>query len=133
MRKNEGLRGRFTTDVVFPPMDPPRMDELLRKRLWKEEIEVRDAPDTPCKRAKTLGLFGQLSATPGWSNGRDIQTLAGMITGSVYEFATPEGLYGKDKECLLKVSTAEVNGFLEGMLQERTQAGEVERGQVSNS
>lgn len=125
MRKNEGLRGRFATDVVFPPMDPPRMDQLLRKRLWKEDIEVRDAPDTPCKRAKTLGLFGQLSATPGWSNDRDIQTLAGMITGNVYEFATPEGLYGKDEEGLLKVSTAEVNGFLEGMLQERKRAGEV--------
>jgi SpoVK/Ycf46/Vps4 family AAA+-type ATPase len=124
---NAGLRGRFATEIVFPPMDATRMREYLYKLLNKEDIEVWDEakPELGGEEAM-LKLLGDLSRTPGWSNGRDIKTLAGVITGEVYKTAALEDLEDGD-ENVFRISTAQLNGFLEDMLRQRTQVGEAGR------
>ncbi|KAL2257139.1 hypothetical protein VTK26DRAFT_605 [Humicola hyalothermophila] len=124
MRVNPGLRGRFATEVVFPPMSPARMREHLVNLLRKEDIEVWDGegseadPQVEEKRQRLLRGLRKLSATSGWSNGRDIKTLADVITGSVYKNADLDDGNG-DGAGMFRVSTAELCKFVQNMLMER--------------
>lgn len=123
LKCNAGLRGRFATEIVFPPMSPARSRELLLSLLRKEEIELRDPVDPGTgEKDRVLRLLHQLGLTPGWSNGRDIKTLAATITGSVYRNASLEDVHGDDTE-KFSISTAELNGFLKDMLRQRTAPG----------
>lgn len=127
LQVNAGLRGRFATEVVFPPMSASRSREHLLNLLRKEEIEVRDVVDPgEEEKEKVLRLLHKLGMTAGWSNGRDIKTLAGVITGSVYKNATLEDIdaEGPDGEAgMFRISTVELNGFIKDMLKQRVRAG----------
>ena len=118
MQVNAGLRGRFATEIVFPPMSAARMWEHLLQVLKKEDVEVRDLVDPGlAEQENVLKLLHKLGMTTGWSNGRDIKTLAGVITGSVYKNAVLED--GEDEESMFRISTPELNGFLREMLRQR--------------
>ncbi|KAK4042166.1 P-loop containing nucleoside triphosphate hydrolase protein [Parachaetomium inaequale] len=115
MRVNPGLKGRFATDVCFPPMDAARMREHLLSLLKKEDIEVRDVVGEVAEEAERMG----------WSNARDIRTLAAVITGEVHKAAALEDLEDQDEGSTFGVTTAELNGFLEDMLEQRMRAGDM--------
>lgn len=120
MKANAGLRGRFATEIAFPAMSATRMKEHLVNLLKKEEIEVRDEegdPGVEDKKQRLLRGLRKLGSTAGWSNGRDIKTLADVITGSVYKNAVLED--GEDAGAMFKVSTAELNKFVQDMLMDR--------------
>lgn len=125
MRVNPGLRGRFPTEVIFPPMSVSRMREHPLNLLRKDEVEVRDGGDVAAQAGesrRTLSLLEKLSRSPGWSNGRDIRTLANTITGSVSKSAAlDDGEDGDD--ALFTILTAEMDRFLEEMLLQRVPAG----------
>jgi SpoVK/Ycf46/Vps4 family AAA+-type ATPase len=127
MQVNAGLRGRFATEIVFPPMSASRSKEHLLNLLRKEEIEVKDTVDPgEDEKEKVLRLLHKLGMTAGWSNGRDIKTLASVITGSVYKDATPEELEAEGEGgglAMFRISTAQLNGFLKDMLRQRIRSG----------
>ncbi|KAK4162449.1 stage V sporulation protein K [Cladorrhinum sp. PSN259] len=125
MAVNAGLRGRFATEIVFPPMSASRSREHLINLLKKEDIEIHDRIDPgDDEKEKVLRFLHKLGQTPGWSNGRDIKTLAANITGSVYRNAILEEIDEVDAEAdgkqqTFKISTIELNGHLKDMLRQR--------------
>ncbi|KXX80870.1 Stage V sporulation protein K [Madurella mycetomatis] len=127
LQVNAGLRGRFATEIVFPPMSASRSKEHLLSLLRKEEIELRDVVDPgEEEKDKVLRLLHKLGMTAGWSNGRDIKTLAGIITGSVYKNAALEDIEAEEpggEAAMFRISTVELNGFLKDMLRQRIRGG----------
>ncbi|PKS07997.1 hypothetical protein jhhlp_006609 [Lomentospora prolificans] len=122
MKSNRGLRGRFSTEVVFPQLTPAQCLLFLGQLLAKMDIAIRDrtAP-SPEEKAKVQRLLAKLSATRDWANGRDIETLSRKIVGEVY---MSEGRKGR-KSTRLQVSTREMIVFLQDMLRARL-AGELQ-------
>lgn len=123
MRSNPGLRSRFPTRVLFPPMDSGQALAHLKSQLAKVDIglDVPDAVRPGDERWKKVHrLLTKLGATRGWASGRDIETLAKTIVGRVFigvgqaeEVAEPGPL---------AVSTEELIKFLQNMLRERKTA-----------
>ncbi|KAH8649281.1 P-loop containing nucleoside triphosphate hydrolase protein [Xylariales sp. PMI_506] len=75
---NQGLRSRFPTHVTFPHMEPQHCLDHLEKTLAKLKItiDLELEGDSAQKQARILRLFKALSATSGWANGRDVESLA---------------------------------------------------------
>ncbi|RSL79571.1 hypothetical protein CEP51_007278 [Fusarium floridanum] len=92
LRSNAGLRGRFPTEVYFNSMEPRDSLEHLKERLHAQGIGIQ-AYEKPEKTEidTVFRLFGKLAKTDGWSNGRDVQSLAGAITAQVYQNASAPG------------------------------------------
>lgn len=89
--------------------------------IGKEGIQIEDegGPSRSTKAKTILRLFKKLSMTQGWSNGRDIKTLAGTIAMHVYGSA--EGIE-KRSSGKLAISLEILNGFLKDMLRSRIRA-----------
>ncbi|RYP32534.1 hypothetical protein DL767_005146 [Monosporascus sp. MG133] len=151
LKSNAGLRGRFPTEIRFRPMDEELSRAHLVKLLSKQDIEIHDETKPSSDDHETvLRLFYKLGMTEGWSNGRDIQSLANVITAEVYK-RTPSipaeseassggetaigSAKGKEKETgtsadadassldSLRISTRELIKFLKGLFRERIKAG----------
>ncbi|KAI0383902.1 P-loop containing nucleoside triphosphate hydrolase protein [Hypomontagnella monticulosa] len=151
LKSNAGLRGRFPTEIRFRPMDEELSRKHLLKLLSKQDIEIHDETEPSSDDHETvLRLFYKLGMTGGWSNGRDIQTLANVITSEVYK-RTPSiptesesnsggetatgSARGNEKETdnradedassldSLRISTRELIKFLKDLFRERIKAG----------
>ncbi|KAH8894365.1 P-loop containing nucleoside triphosphate hydrolase protein [Thozetella sp. PMI_491] len=143
LRANAGLRGRFPNEITFPPLDPERCREHLVNLLLKQDIEIRDET-TPSidELEKVLRLFDKLRMTTGWSNGRDVRSLAETITAYVYKsIDLPEDDNGKNKSvgkavtvrsvkgesdgktAQFGISTPKLIGFLKDLLRQRIKGG----------
>ncbi|KAL7802008.1 P-loop containing nucleoside triphosphate hydrolase protein [Trichoderma aethiopicum] len=114
LRVNAGLRGRFATEINFSPMSPESALRHLCQLLTKQDIELlEDGDGLDGGREAMMGLFAELAETTGWSNGRDMQTLAGVVTEYVY--GNLDGSGG-----VLGISTMELVRLMGDMLQQRT-------------
>ncbi|KAK1764125.1 P-loop containing nucleoside triphosphate hydrolase protein [Phialemonium atrogriseum] len=123
-RSNAGLRGRFATEVTFAAMEPARCLEHLRNLVGREGVEVRDEVRPTAEEEETvLRLFRKLGMTRGWSNGRDVKTLAGLVTGHVYRNIPEEGEGRPGGDGRLTISTKELIAFQKDMLRERIRGG----------
>ncbi|SPO02598.1 uncharacterized protein DNG_05271 [Cephalotrichum gorgonifer] len=151
LKSNAGLRGRFPTEIRFRPMDEELSRAHLMSLLSKQDIKIHDESKLGSDVHETvLRLFYKLGMTEGWSNGRDIQSLANTITAGVYKRmpsmseesegnsggeAVIGGGKGKEKEMgtstntdtssldSLHISTRELIKFLKDLLRERIKAG----------
>ena len=86
LKSNAGLRGRFPTEIRFKPMGEELSRDHLMKLLAKQDITIYDEKKPSSEDHETvLRLFYKLGMTEGWSNGRDIQSLANVITAEVYK------------------------------------------------
>ncbi|KAL4899632.1 hypothetical protein BDW74DRAFT_171425 [Aspergillus multicolor] len=87
LKTNPGLRSRFPTAIEFPVMTPNNSLKYLGQRL----SEVRIALPPPTEEGQVgwettvLRLFGKLSDTKSWAHARDVNELASMLTGRVYQ------------------------------------------------
>lgn len=86
MKVNAGLRGRFATEIMFTPMDSESALKHLCNLIAKQDIQLLEAEDGSNVQESgiMMNLFEMLAKTKGWSNGRDMQTLAGVVTEYVY-------------------------------------------------
>lgn len=127
LKSNAGLRGRFPTEIRFKPMDEELSRAHLVKLLSKQDIEIYDETKPSSDDHETvLRLFYKLGMTEGWSNGRDIQSLANIITADVYtrKPAMSTGLGGQSGDAgSLHISTKELTKFLRDLFRERIKAG----------
>ncbi|PTB67014.1 P-loop containing nucleoside triphosphate hydrolase protein [Trichoderma citrinoviride] len=100
LKTNAGLRGRFATEIHFSPMSPESALRHLCELLAKQDIEIlRDEDGLDVGgRGVMMGLLVKLAKTKGWSNGRDMQTLAGVVTEYVYGNMDGRGLVITIKE-----------------------------------
>ncbi|KAK4466128.1 P-loop containing nucleoside triphosphate hydrolase protein [Cladorrhinum samala] len=128
LKSNAGLRGRFPTEIRFKPMDEELSRAHLVKLLSKQDIEICDATKPSSDDHETvLRLFYKLGMTEGWSNGRDIKSLADIITADVYKrkpatsAGSPQGQSG-DAGRTLHVTTKELTKFLRDLFRERVKA-----------
>jgi SpoVK/Ycf46/Vps4 family AAA+-type ATPase len=86
LKSNAGLRGRFPTEIRFRPMGEELSRLHLMELLSKQDIKIHDETKPSSDDHETvLRLFYKLGMTEGWSNGRDIQSLANVITAEVYK------------------------------------------------
>ncbi|KAL7946004.1 P-loop containing nucleoside triphosphate hydrolase protein [Trichoderma barbatum] len=83
MKVNAGLRGRFATEIMFTPMSMKSALQHLRNLIAKQDIELLEAEHSS-ESETIMDLLSKLAKTKGWSNGRDMQTLAGVVTEYVY-------------------------------------------------
>jgi hypothetical protein len=114
MDSNPGLRGRFPTQVAFPDMKPEHCLFHLLEEIGKLGIELTDGDgDEEEGDQEVLRLFRKLGRTKHWANGRDVETLAKTVIGSVFRRQGAEVMHG------LSISTGELVGFLQDMLGER--------------
>ncbi|KAH0491276.1 hypothetical protein TgHK011_002713 [Trichoderma gracile] len=118
---NAGLRGRFATEIHFSPMSPESAQRHLCGLLAKQDIELLgdEAGLDGDARGAMRELLVKLAETKGWSNGRDMQTLAGVVTEHVYGNMDGSGRG-------LGVRTEDVIRLMGDMLQQRNR-GEVEQ------
>ncbi|KAK5655532.1 hypothetical protein OQA88_5463 [Cercophora sp. LCS_1] len=126
MQVNAGLRGRFATEIVFPPMDASRSRVHLFNLLQKSDIKVFDEFEPSREeKEKVLRLFDKLSMTSGWSNARDVKTLAAQITAQVYRNRPEDGEEGEgvDRDAKFTISTRDLVEFLKDMLRQRIKGG----------
>ncbi|KAK4447089.1 P-loop containing nucleoside triphosphate hydrolase protein [Podospora aff. communis PSN243] len=119
MKCNSGLRSRFTTDIHFAPMSADASWDLLVQLLLEmDDIVLSDAPtvDGDAQKRKFLGLFRQLTCTPGWANARDLQNLAKRMLELVYS-----GDIGdvEDEGVQLFISAKDIVGAVDEMLRDR--------------
>ncbi|KAK0761113.1 hypothetical protein N5P37_006059 [Trichoderma harzianum] len=86
MKVNAGLRGRFATEIMFTPMGSESALKHLCNLIAKQDIQLLEAEDgsNVQETGIMMSLFEMLAKTKGWSNGRDMQTLAGVVTEYVY-------------------------------------------------
>ncbi|KAL7960980.1 P-loop containing nucleoside triphosphate hydrolase protein [Trichoderma compactum] len=86
MKVNAGLRGRFATEIMFTPMNSESALKHLCNLIAKQDIQLLEAEDGSDVQESgiMMSLFDMLAKTKGWSNGRDMQTLAGVVTEYVY-------------------------------------------------
>ncbi|KAK0613661.1 P-loop containing nucleoside triphosphate hydrolase protein [Immersiella caudata] len=139
LKSNAGLRGRFPTEIRFKAMGEELSRDNLVKLLGEQDITIRDEKRVSSEDHETvLRLFYKLGMTEGWSNGRDIQSLANVITAEVYKrmpvvgvlegSGGENGAEGKktetgDKSVAgledLHISTKELIKFLKDLLRER--------------
>lgn len=125
MQVNAGLRGRFATEIMFPPMDASRSRVHLFNLLEKNDIEVWDEVE-PSRddKERVLRLFDKLGMTSGWSNARDVKTLAAQITAQVYRNGPEDGDGAVvDKDAKFRISTKDLLEFLKDMLRQRIKGG----------
>jgi len=138
---NPGLRGRFATEIFFPRMDAAGSRRFLLHLLRKEDIDVWDDPrgePSPEEGERVLvQLLDNLGMTPGWSNARDMKTLASQITAHVYENGLDGEEDGEGEEeaptderegaaraaAAFRVSSKTLIEFSKGMLRERIKGG----------
>ncbi|KAF4465449.1 Stage V sporulation K [Fusarium albosuccineum] len=121
LMSNRGLRGRFATEVVFPKLTPDQCIQYLEQLVGKMDVKIEDRRETSSdKKDKVYRLFQSLSDTRGWSNGRDVETLARIVIGDVFQ---KEGRKG-NRSAHLQVSTDELIDSLRAMLRSRL-AGEL--------
>ncbi|OPB46176.1 hypothetical protein A0O28_0062970 [Trichoderma guizhouense] len=119
MKVNAGLRGRFTTEINFRPMKPRATLQYLQTLLSKQDIELSEDNDVETNEHETIiRLLMKLGMTNGWSNGRDVNTLAGMITEHAYNYSEVE----EDGKGLF-VQRRDLIKFLKDMLRQRIKGG----------
>ncbi|KAK4060950.1 hypothetical protein Trihar35433_9875 [Trichoderma harzianum] len=119
IKVNAGLRGRFTTEINFRPMKPRATLQYLQTLLSKQDIELLEDNDVETNEHETIiRLLMKLSMTNGWSNGRDVNTLAGMITEHAYNYSEVE----EDGKSLV-VQRRDLIKFLKDMLRQRIKGG----------
>ncbi|RFU74131.1 stage v sporulation k [Trichoderma arundinaceum] len=122
MKTNAGLRGRFATEIFFYPMGPGSALQHLCNLIAKQDIELLEGQghSDVTEFEAMMRLFKELGATQNWSNGRDIQTLAGIVTGHVYvnmkDFERGEGMR-------LGITRKDLIRFMKDMLRHRIEAG----------
>ncbi|RSL43263.1 hypothetical protein CEP53_011790 [Fusarium sp. AF-6] len=126
LRSNAGLRGRFPTEVYFNSMEPRDSLEHLKERLHAQGIGIKAYEKPERTEIDTVfRLFGKLAKTDGWSNGRDVQSLAGAITAQVYQNAASApgngSTMGEEDVALpdLSISFDELIKALKNMFRER--------------
>ncbi|KAI1498334.1 P-loop containing nucleoside triphosphate hydrolase protein [Biscogniauxia marginata] len=118
MKTNAGLRGRFATEINFPPLGPLHSLNHFCNLLRKQEIGVHDEAEPDRKELETvLRLFWKLSMTEGWSNARDVKTLADTVTAKVY--GSMEGV-GKEE---FTITFSDLIKVLKEMLRQRIKSG----------
>ena len=119
MRINPGLRSRFPEDITFPSLDPRMCMQHLKKEIRKMGIKIVNPGELGEEYlAKVHKIFEELSLTPGWASGRDVQTLAKAIIGNV--FMREGKREKKDRPGSLWTSMYEIVIAQEDMLGERT-------------
>ncbi|KAL6873094.1 hypothetical protein J3F83DRAFT_601118 [Trichoderma novae-zelandiae] len=86
LKVNAGLRGRFATEINFSLMGPESALRHLCELMAKQDIELLEGEDGSSGDGKEamMGVLEELAETRGWSKGRDMQTLAGVVTEYVY-------------------------------------------------
>lgn len=124
LRSNPGLRSRFPAHVTFPHMEPQHCTLHLKHELSKLNIDITDgqaAAGGEEESWKTAhGILAELTATEGWANGRDIETLAKTIITHVFvKTSTADTAGAQDGPAKLVVSIGEIIDFLQEMLRER--------------
>jgi SpoVK/Ycf46/Vps4 family AAA+-type ATPase len=66
MHSNQGLRGRFPTEVLFPYMQPEHCLKHLKEETRKVKVEIWDKSDPGEEKARmSFGFFYKLSANLG--------------------------------------------------------------------
>ncbi|RSL58636.1 hypothetical protein CEP54_007673 [Fusarium duplospermum] len=121
LRANAGLRGRFPTEVYFNAMEPGVSLKHLKERLHAQGIGIQ-AYEKPDKAEidTVFRLFGKLAKTDGWSNGRDVQSLASAITAQVYQNADNGSSMGEEVDLPgLSISFDELIKALKKLFRER--------------
>ncbi|UKZ79626.1 hypothetical protein TrVFT333_007386 [Trichoderma virens FT-333] len=122
MKVNAGLRGRFATEIMFTPMSPESALQHLCNLIAKQDIELLESEDDSnvSESMIMMSLFTQLAKTKGWSNGRDMQTLAGVVTEYVY--GNLNG-FGQGQGGGLYITRKDLIRLMRDMLQQRMKGG----------
>jgi len=123
LRSNPGLRSRFPVHVDFPCMEPQQCVQHLKQELGKLKIEITGGnfgPNDVEKWDNVHKILAKLSATKGWANGRDIETLAkGLIAQVFVKAGTTSQAGAKKRKVQLTISLDEPIKSLQYFLRER--------------
>jgi hypothetical protein len=93
-------------------MKPDQCVELLKKKVAELQVDIGGLD---VEEDKVKQLFRELAETSDWVNGRDIETLGKLVTGSVFKKAAEGGEVGK-----LAVNSKELVDIMSGVLKEKT-------------
>ncbi|KAK5998041.1 Stage V sporulation K-like protein [Cladobotryum mycophilum] len=111
MKTNQGLYGRFGSEIVFPAMSEQDCLRYLRKLLKDRQIELPIEVDTGENELERIYRgFSYLKTTTGWSNGRDVEEFSKKVIMQVYSH--PERFVDK-KTSSLRVKKSEILKMLE--------------------
>ncbi|KAL7935358.1 P-loop containing nucleoside triphosphate hydrolase protein [Trichoderma chlorosporum] len=122
MKVNAGLRGRFATEIMFTPMGSESALQHLCNLIAKQDIVLLDAEHGSAVNESEImmSLFEMLAKTKGWSNGRDMQTLAGVVTEHVY--GNMNG-FSQWQDTRLCITRKDLIRLMRDMLQQRRKGG----------
>ncbi|QYT02399.1 hypothetical protein H0G86_009402 [Trichoderma simmonsii] len=122
MKVNAGLRGRFATEIMFAPMGSESALKHLCNLIAKQDIQLLEAEDgsNVQETGIMMSLFEMLAKTKGWSNGRDMQTLAGVVTEYVYGNIDGFDQWQGNGLCITK---KDLIRLMRNMLQQRMKGG----------
>ncbi|KAL2814097.1 P-loop containing nucleoside triphosphate hydrolase protein [Aspergillus cavernicola] len=86
MQVNPGLRSRFPKDIEFPNMAPEHCLNYLEQQITKLGVcmPVAESDQGPW-RPRVLQLFSQLGRMRSWANARDVEELAHMVIGKLFQ------------------------------------------------
>jgi hypothetical protein len=118
LKVNRGLASRFATEIKFETMKPDQCVELLKQKVGDLNIEIEGLES---EEDKVKHLFKDLAETSDWANGRDIETLGKLVTGSVFEKAASDTVAGK-----LAFDSKELIEIMNGVLAEKRAGGKGE-------
>ncbi|PYI18999.1 P-loop containing nucleoside triphosphate hydrolase protein [Aspergillus violaceofuscus CBS 115571] len=109
MASNPGLASRFSETVLFQNLTAFQCWILLRDSLGQIERVDRMVVQQPDDQFKSqiLASFENLSALPGWANGRDVKTISATIIRKAFSFPQDAG---KEELVLTQAMIMEVLG-----------------------
>ncbi|KAF2085428.1 P-loop containing nucleoside triphosphate hydrolase protein [Saccharata proteae CBS 121410] len=130
LTRNPGLSSRFPAEITFKSLPPERCLQLIHIRLEKLGITVEGLSEDKSSeyREKVLDLFRQLASLPSWGNGRDIETLAKTISGSVFKKLALSHAGNNN----MSVATSDIVRFLGEMLAQRQARGNTSSARAGN-
>ncbi|KAH6693975.1 P-loop containing nucleoside triphosphate hydrolase protein [Plectosphaerella plurivora] len=118
---NPGLRSRFPEHILFPLLSVEACKELLEKELRREGMFIEDHMGGGS--CGVVREFRRLSRTPGWANGRDVETLGRAIVNAVFAEVGKASSDGEASDTVM-VSRREVDKQMRLMYEDRTRDGQ---------
>ncbi|KAI5859878.1 P-loop containing nucleoside triphosphate hydrolase protein [Durotheca rogersii] len=122
MEVNAGLRGRFATEIEFPPLGVRASTYHLQNTIRKKDIALTRGDDSDETETKQITrLLMKLSMTRGWSNTRDIETLADIIVANMHK--NKDVARRRQMDEMLELTNSTLIMHLKYMLRQRTGGG----------
>ena len=118
---NPGLRSRFPTEIRFEHLPAEQCFQLLKMRIEALQIKVTDVQKHSFHHGAIISRFEQLKLLPTWGNGRDVETLAKIITGDAFKSLAVSGNVASE----LTAPGHKIVSFLDKMLAERKRSANV--------